>query len=99
MRLKKEIESYNVKSLRGMEMGVVQMKKHCETLCALGKLLESKLEKARMDGFEDENTKRAEAVIREYVKKMSSAGMEYQELSESVKELIQKIEIIWSPWR
>ena len=35
----------------------------------------------------------------EYLKKMSQAEREYSELSDSVKELIRKIEDIWSPWR
>ena len=99
MKLKNEIESYDVKSLRGMDEGVMKMAKHSETLCTLGKLLEEKIQKARADGFEDENTVRAEELIKEYLKKMTLAESEYSELTVSVKELINKIEKIWSPWR
>lgn len=98
MKLKRDIESYDVKSLRGMDEGVVKMKKHCETLCSLGKLLENKIQVAKANGFQDVNTDRAEALINEYLKKMADAEKEYSELSVSVKELIRKIEDIWSPW-
>ena len=98
MKLKRDIESYDVKSLRGMNDGFVKMKKHCETLCALGKLLENKIQVAKANGFQDVNTDRAEALIDEYLKKMAHAESEYSELSASVKEFIRKIEDIWSPW-
>lgn len=99
MKLKKEIESYDVKSLRGMSEGVMKMKKHCENLCMLGKFLAGKIEAARANGFEDVNIDRAEVLLKEYLKRMSQAEREYSELSDSVKELIRKIEDIWSPWR
>ena len=99
MKLKKDIESYDVKSLRGIDEGVNRMKKHCENLCMLGKLLESKIQAARANGFQDVNTDRAEELIKEYLKNMSCAEREYSELSGSVKEFIQKVENIWSPWR
>lgn len=98
MKLKKDIDSYDVKSLHGMDEGVMKMKKHCENLCMLGKFLESKIKAARANGFQDINTDRAESLIQEYLKKMADAEKEYSELSVSVKELIRKIEDIWSPW-
>lgn len=99
MKLKKDIESYDVKSLRDLDEGVTKMKKHCENLCMLGKFLESKIQAARANGFQDVNTDRAEELIKEYLKKMSYAEREYSELSVSVKDFIRKIEDIWSPWR
>lgn len=98
MKLKTEMESYDVKSLRSIDEGVTKMKKHCENLGMLGKLLESKLQAARANGFQDVNTDRAEELVKEYLKKMSHAESEYSELSASVKAFIRKIEDIWSPW-
>ena len=74
------------------------MKKHCETLCMLGNFLESKIQKARADGFQDINTDRAEELIRDYLTKLQYAEQEYSELSMSVEAFILKIEDIWSPW-
>ena len=99
MKLKKEIDAYDVKSLRGIDEGVTKMRKHCETLCMLGKLLEGKIQVARANGFEDVNIDRAEELLNAYIEKMSHAEFEYSELSDSVKEFTLKIEEIWSPWR
>lgn len=98
MKLKTEMESYDVKSLRGIGEGVTKMKQHCETLCMLGQFLERKIKKARADGFQDINTERAEALIGEYLEKLRHAEQEYSELAVSVDAFIAKIEDIWSPW-
>ena len=98
MKLKKEIESYDIKSLRGLDESLRKMKNHCEILSSLGKLLESKIDEAKTNGFQDINTERAEALVKEYLKRMAHAEREYSELSMSLKEYIRKIEDIWSPW-
>lgn len=99
MKLKTEIESYDVKSLRGINEGIIRMRQHCEKLSALGQFLETKIQAARANGFEDVNTDRAEELIKEYIKQMTYAENEYSELSASVKNYICKIEDIWSSWR
>ena len=99
MKLKTQMDRYDVKSLRGIDEGVVKMKKHCELLCQLGVLLDAKIKQARADGFQDINTERAEELIANYLDRMSHAKEEYSELSESVKDFIHKIEDIWSAWR
>lgn len=99
MKLKQEIESYNVKSLEGIEHGVGKMRQHCQDLCKLGEFLKYKIQEARNNGFQDVNTDRAELLISEYVKKLSAAEFEYSELSTSVRQFIDKIETIWEDWR
>ena len=99
MKLNSEIESYDVASLTGIDTGLSQMKRQCQKLTELGVFLKKKIVKARADGFQDVNTDRAEKIIDEYLKKLEVAGAEYSELSESVKEFINKINDIWSPWR
>ena len=98
MKIKLQMERYDVRSLRGIDEGVTKMKRHCEILCQLGAFLDSKIKQARADGFQDINTDRAEQLIAEYLKQMSYAKEEYSELSVSVKEYIHKIEDIWSTW-
>ena len=99
MKLRTQMERYDVKSLRGIDEGVLKMKKHCEILCQLGVLLDAKIKQARSDGFQDINTDRAEELITNYLQRMSHAEQEYAELSTSVKDFIHKIEDIWSAWR
>ena len=96
---KKHIESYDVKSLQGIDEGATKMTKRLEKLSALGVFLDSKIKEARENGFRDVNTDRAEELIREYLKKLQYAQNEYSELSDSVKEYVLKIEDIWSSWR
>ena len=98
MKLKTEMESYDVRSLSGINEGVIRMRKHCETLRMLAEFLDSRIRAARADGFQDINTDRAEELIREFLKKMQRAEEEYSELSESVKAFMDKIEDLWSPW-
>lgn len=98
MKLNQNIESYDINSLQGIEEGVKKMKNHCEQLCQLGELLKNKIQKAKDGGFQDINMIRTEELINEYLKKMRNAESEYLELSNSVKEYIEKIHKIWSAW-
>lgn len=98
MRLNKNIESYDIKSLQGIEQGVTKMKEHCDILCQLGLLLKKKIQDAREGGFQDPNMNRAEEQIDTYLENMKNAQMEYAELSDSVKEYVEKINDIWSDW-
>ena len=99
MKLRTQMERYDVKSLRGIDEGVLKMKRHCEILCQFGVLLDAKIKQARSDGFEDVNADRAEELIGKYLKDLYDAEQEYAELSLSVKDFIRKIEDIWSAWR
>lgn len=98
MKLNQSIESYDIKSLQGIEEGVKKMKNHCEQLCQLGELLKNKIQKAKDGGFQDINMDRAEELINEYLKKMKNAESEYLELSNSVNEFVEKIHHIWGAW-
>lgn len=99
MKLKKNIDAYDVKSLQSIDEGVKKMQKHCEMLCELGVAFKTKVKNAKDSGFQDINMERAEKLINEYLKNMIKAKNEYQELSVSVKEFVQKINDIWSAWR
>ena len=92
MKLKNSIDSYDVKSLRGIENGVKEMTKRCDSLMDLCYFLEEKIREAREDGFEDVNTDRAEAEIKKFIEKMRMAESEYSELSVSVKYYIEKMD-------
>ena len=98
MKLKKSMESYNVKSLKGIQSGVEKMKKHCDILEYMCLSLEKEISDARLEGFDDINCDRAEEIIQRYIQGTKEARLEYKELSESVKEYIDKINDIWGCW-
>lgn len=99
MKINKKIDSYNVKSLEGIKVGVNRMCKHCETLDDLGRIILNNIRVARSEGFDDVNCDRAEEIINEYRRTLANTKYEFDELNDSIKQFIETINDYWSSWR
>lgn len=98
MKIKEQIDSYNVKSLSGIDTAVRKMRDRCDCMDMLGRALKNNIQVAKDDGYQDKNSEKAELIIDEYLKKLVACRHELDELSASVKKFIDKMEDIWDSW-
>ena len=99
MKIKEQIDSYNIKSLSGIDNAVRKIRERCDYMDAVGVALKNNIEVAKENGYQDENSEKAEQIIDEYCQRLNSCKNELDELGASVKRFIDKMEDIWNSWR
>ena len=98
MKIKDKIDSYNIKSLSGIDSAVKKINNRCEYMDALGRALKNNIEVAKSEGYQDKNSEKAESIIDEYLGNLADCRKELDELGASVKKFIEKMEDIWDSW-
>ncbi len=97
MRINNNIEEYDVRSLSAITESVETIRKSCKMLEHGAELLENNLRIATSH-FDSENMARAREIIKKYIKKLSEAEIEFNELLASVNEFQEKLQRAWRAW-
>lgn len=97
MRINDNIEEYDVRNLEAIYSAVETVNKQCAGLEQSARIMEHNISVAEKD-FTSENMVRAKEIIKKYIQRLSEAGIELKELSDSAADFAEKLRQAWRPW-
>ncbi|MBQ4584814.1 MAG: hypothetical protein IJA82_01245 [Clostridia bacterium] len=94
MKIKENIDEYNIESISTIHYTIVDIEKRCNILEHVASIMRRRLVSVS-DEFKTVNYERIDGAVDGFIKKMENARGELLELSKSVKHFEEKIRKIW----